>query len=211
MYHLVSMRPSVRLCTSRLKLCSSRACSGGRRGHHRSTAPTRSPTVAADAMGPLARFLADDHARLDRLLGAAAGDRSAYEQLRAGLLRHIAMEEKVLLPAAKRLRNGAPVERADILRADHSALAALLVPTPTPAILDRARTLLAQHNPLEEGPDGVYAAVEALAGDGAEALLARLQAVPAVPVAAHFDGPRAFDSIDRLLRRALELRTTARR
>ena len=49
-------------------------------------------------------FLAADHVRLDGLLTVArAGDRidaDAYEQFRAGLLRHIGMEEKILLPAA---------------------------------------------------------------------------------------------------------------
>ena len=64
--------------------------------------------------GKIHRFLADDHARLDRLLERAAAnpktvDPAAYAEFRAGLLRHIAMEEKILLPAAQRLRGGAPL------------------------------------------------------------------------------------------------------
>lgn len=59
--------------------------------------------------GPVYRFLADDHARLDLLLQRAFADPDqidlhAYSEFRSGLLRHIAMEEKVLLPAAQQRR-----------------------------------------------------------------------------------------------------------
>ena len=88
--------------------------------------------------GRLCRFLADDHARLDALLQRAIAspgeiDRAAYAEFRAGLLKHISMEEKILLPAAQRTRGGEPLPFAAKLRLDHGALATLLVPTPTPA------------------------------------------------------------------------------
>jgi hypothetical protein len=154
------------------------------------------------------QLLEGDHARLDALLNAAAGasngpiDMVAYGGFRTGLLRHIGMEEKILLPAARRLRGGAPLERATQLRLDHAALAALLVPTPTFELLAKLRSLLALHNPLEEGPEGVYAECEALAATDQPELLTRLQEAPEVPPARHFDGPRAFAAIDRLLRAA---------
>jgi hypothetical protein len=158
-------------------------------------------------------FLEDDHRRLDELLAAAvAGDRievAPYEELRAGLLRHIGMEERILLPAAKRLRGGDPLPEARLLRADHGALVAMLVPTPTPAIVERIGAVLALHNPIEEGTDGIYAACERLAAGEADALLAQLERAPPVPLAPHFDGPRAFEAIDRLLRGAGELRGDA--
>jgi hypothetical protein len=155
--------------------------------------------------GPIHAFLADDHARLDALLRRSAAepevvDRAAYDEFRAGLLRHIAMEEKVLLPEARRLRGGEPLVLAKQLRADHAALAALLVPTPTHQILGKIGTVLAEHNPLEENAGGIYEIVEQLAGIEAAALLARIIAVPEVPLAQHFDGPRAHDSIASLLR-----------
>jgi hypothetical protein len=83
-------------------------------------------------------FLASDHGRLDGLLQramteAGAIDRAAYAEFRARLLKHIGMEEKILLPEAQRVRGGEPLAMAAKLRLDHSALAALLVPTPTPA------------------------------------------------------------------------------
>src|SRR6185295_2002294 len=109
---------------------------------------------------------------------------------RQGLLRHIGMEEKILLPAAHRVRDGEPLPIAAQLRLDHGAIAALLVPTPTPTIVAALRAILARHNGLEEGAEGVYARCERLAGNDAETLLAELRATPEVPVAPHDDGPR---------------------
>ncbi len=157
--------------------------------------------------GPLYRFFAEDHARLDGLLLASlteAGtiDRAAYAEFRAGLLKHIGMEEKILLPAAQRLQDGEPIAMAAKLRLDHGALAALLVPTPTPTIIAALRTVLEAHNPLEEGPGGVYECCEALVGVEAEALLAQLRAVPEVPVAPHADGLYVMDTVRRTLARA---------
>ena len=52
-------------------------------------------------MGPIAGYLADDHARLDALLTRGTTDPAAYADFRRGLLRHIGMEEKILLPVAQ--------------------------------------------------------------------------------------------------------------
>jgi hypothetical protein len=119
--------------------------------------------------GPLTTFLASDHARLDGLLQRAmtaggAVDRAAYAEFRAGLLRHISLEEKILLPAAQRWQGGDPLPLAARLRLDHGALAALLVPTPTPAIIAALRTVLAAHNALEEGPGGSRSAASSWPG-----------------------------------------------
>jgi hypothetical protein len=153
--------------------------------------------------GPLYAFLQEDHAKLDELLQRADAaptlDLPAYELFRRGLLRHIAMEEKVLLPEARRLRGGQSLPVAKQLRADHAALAALLVPTPTHEILATIRTILTEHNPLEEDPGGLYELCEQLAGADVGVLVERVKSTPEVPVAAHFDGPRAHAGIERLL------------
>ncbi len=57
--------------------------------------------------GPLYQFLADDHTRLAGLLQRATAhlgeiDQAAYTEFRAGLLKHISMEEKGLLPTVQR-------------------------------------------------------------------------------------------------------------
>jgi hypothetical protein len=158
-------------------------------------------------VGPIARFLADDHERLDALLQRAVVesgtiDRVVYAEFRAGLLKHIGMEEKILLPAAQRGRGGEPLPTAAKLRLDHGALVALLVPTPTSRIVAAIRTILADHNALEEGRGGVYEVCEQLAGAEANALLASLRAAPEVPVNSHVDGPRIMDAAHRALARA---------
>ncbi len=152
-------------------------------------------------------MLAEDHALLDGLLQhslteAGLINHAAYAEFRAGLLRHISLEEKLLLPAAQRLRGGEPLALAAKLRLDHGALAALLVPTPTPAIVAALRRILAAHNVVEEGPGGVYECCERLAGAEVEALLAQLRAAPEVPVAPHSDGPEVMDVVRRALVRA---------
>jgi hypothetical protein len=158
-------------------------------------------------MGPIYRFLAGDHARLDALLHGAFADPNqidlqAYGQFRAGLLRHIAMEEKILLPAAQKARSGEPLPIAAKLRLDHGALAALLVPTPTTAIAASIRVILTAHNPLEEGPDGLYQACEALLAGESEGIAARLRSAPEVKLAPFNDGPQVMESARRALARA---------
>ena len=157
--------------------------------------------------GALTNVLAGDHTRLDGLLrramtAASPIDRAAYTEFRAGLLKHISLEEKILLPAAQRWQGGDPLPIAAKLRLDHGALAALLVPTPTPAIIVAICTILAAHNALEEGPGGVYERCEELAGAEADALLAQLQAAPTVPVAPYADGPQVMSVVRRALARA---------
>ena len=157
--------------------------------------------------GPLTHFLAGDHTRLDGLLRramteASTIDRAAYAEFRAGLLKHISLEEKILLPAAQRWQGGVPLPLAAKLRLDHGALAALLVPTPTPAIIAALRTILVAHNALEEGPGGVYERCEQLAGAEVDGLLAQLHAAPEVPVAPYADGPQVMSVVRRALARA---------
>lgn len=157
--------------------------------------------------GPIGRFLADDHRRLEALLDEALStpgriQRDPYAAFREGLLRHIAMEEKVLLPAAQRARGGGPLPSAPKLRLDHAALAALLVPSPTPAIIAAIRAVLAAHNPIEEGPDGLYETCERLLSDQTEAMLGRLRAAPEVAAAPHINGPRVLEATRRALERA---------
>lgn len=139
-------------------------------------------------IGPVEAFMTEDHARLDALLRASNGDDDEYRAFRGGLLRHIAMEEKVLLPFARAAR-GAPLAIAAQLRADHSRIARLLVQSPTRALVDELCAVLETHNAIEEGPTGLYATCDALAGDGATAIVERLRAQPAVPQAKYYDGP----------------------
>jgi hypothetical protein len=158
--------------------------------------------MPGDTMGPIVRYLTEDHAALDALLRRGESDAAAYHAFRRGLLRHIGMEEKVLLPAAQRLRGGERLPAATRLRLDHGALAALLVPTATPLIRAALRGILTCHNPLEEGPDGIYAACERLAGDDGDALLTALREFPEVSVNPHVDSALVEGATRRALARA---------
>jgi hypothetical protein len=157
--------------------------------------------------GPLTEYLAADHRRLDALFQSASADPdhidgAAYRQFRAGLLRHIGLEEKILLPAAQRLNGGVPLSIAAKLRLDHGALAALLMPTPTASIIKAIHSILANHNAMEESPDGLYTLCDRLAGAEAEQLLTKLQAAPGVTVMPHNDNPAVMNTVRRTLERA---------
>ncbi|HSN27759.1 MAG TPA: hemerythrin domain-containing protein [Kofleriaceae bacterium] len=151
----------------------------------------------------IADFLAADHLRLRALLAQATADPSRielapYRDFRAGLLRHIAMEEKVLFRLARE-RRGSPLPVTIQLHADHAALATLLVPSPTHALVATIRDILVEHDPLEEGPDGLYAECERLAGPDVDDVLARMHAIPPVRASQHVDEPRIHEAIARLL------------
>lgn len=157
--------------------------------------------------GPVTRFLAEDHRRLEQLLRTSVGStgrvmQGTYERFRAGLLRHIGMEEKILLPAAQRWNGGQPIAIAAKLRLDHGALAALLMPTPTTDIVGTIHRILEQHNLAEEGPDGWYAICDRLAGADAEQLIIRLRAAPDVAVLPHSDTAAVRGAVRRALERA---------
>lgn len=154
-------------------------------------------------MGGITEFLSRDHDRLDALFvkasaNAARIDPGAYEAFRRGLLKHVGMEELILLPAARRL-GGAAVPLAERTRLEHAALTSLLIPAPTAQILSVLRAVLEPHNRMEEEGDGLYAQCERALGAEADSVLAQLRAARDIPPAAHADGPRVADSIRRAL------------
>jgi hypothetical protein len=156
---------------------------------------------------PVTDFLLDDHRRLEGLLQSAvtqvgAVDQGVYDQFRAGLLRHIGMEEKILLPAAQRLRGGEPLSIAAKLRLDHGAIASLLMPPPTSAIIATIHAVLKVHNTIEEGPGGLYDICDELAGSEAAQLLAKLQAAPELAVLPCSDSSAVMPAVQRALERA---------
>ena len=155
-------------------------------------------------LGPIRHFLAADHERLDALLSSAVKpsgnvDLATYAEFRAGLLRHIGIEEKILFPASQRVNGGTPLPMVARLHLEHGALALLLVPTPTAGIVAEIRSILDGHNEREEGPGGVYDFCDRLLGTEMAAVLEELRTYPPVKLAPHFDGPgisrRAEDAL----------------
>jgi len=164
-------------------------------------------------MSALHDLLTRDHARLDQLLASSLRpdgsiDQVSYRAFRGGLLWHIAVEERVLLPAVRMRRVDSEIERQ--LHRDHAALAALLVPPPSAAEIEAIRTILEAHNPLEEGPGGFYEDVEEIIGAELPAILARVREVPQVRLAPHADTEVTRRSIEQLVREAEEGRRRLR-
>jgi hypothetical protein len=161
--------------------------------------------------GKVYDYLADDHRRLEEALGRATRDSrviepTAYLEFRAGLLRHIGMEEKTLFPAGKAARGAEALPAISRLHLDHGALAALLVLTPTASIIAAIRSILESHNSLEEGPNGIYAAYERL-GFNTNEVLERLLHTPPVAMAPYTDNPTAVRSAkDALVRAGYDLK-----
>jgi hypothetical protein len=157
--------------------------------------------------GELQKYLSEDHARLDKLLAQSVEnqhsiDLKPYSEFRQGLLRHIGMEEKIVLPAIMKFQNGRQAEIAQRLRLDHGALVALLVPPPSLAIVATIRSILAEHNPLEENAGGLYQLLDQLAGEETDMLLVKLKAAPEVPALPHNDRPGILDITRRAVERA---------
>jgi hypothetical protein len=150
------------------------------------------------------RYLTTDHERLDALLARAIAsppgiDEAAFGEFRAGLLRHIAMEEKVLFTDA-RARGDAPLRSlVGVLHADHAAIASMLVPPPTPALIASLRAVLDEHNPLEEDPGGLYDRCDELSGGDPASTIARMEAIPPVRASQYLDEPRIHQHIERML------------
>ena len=155
--------------------------------------------------GRLTAWFAADHARLDALLrrsvaDPAAFDLEAFEAFRRGLLKHIALEEKFLLPAVRTARGGEPLPVARRLRVDHGAIASLLVPSPDAALVAELRSILEPHNAVEEEAGGLYQACDELLGPEAGPLLERIRAYPDVKVSPHRDVPSVYRTAEEALR-----------
>jgi hypothetical protein len=145
--------------------------------------------------GPILSYLEYDHARLDHLLkraGAGVSDEvhpEEYQKFRAGLLRHIGLEERILFPAMA-LHGVAPVA-GDLrrIRLDHGALAALLMVPPTPPVIALLRAILHLHDNFEERDGGIYRVCEELAGPRVRDVAIKLMSAPAVSAAPINHGP----------------------
>lgn len=155
----------------------------------------------------LYRYFTNDHRRLEDLLDRATVDLDnidlvLYNQFRRGLLKHISMEEKILIPVAQKHRGGEALPIAAKLRLDHGAIAALLVPPPTRTIIAALRGILAQHDLLEESHGGAYEICEQLVGDGMDSLMDMVRNASDVPPNAYNPNPNVMDAVRRALARA---------
>lgn len=161
---------------------------GSRMGSRRSPSPQ---------FARITDYLTQDHERLHELLEQARRPGSfqadPFASFRGGLLRHIAIEERVLLPAAREARGGLPLSRAHELRVEHAALTSLLVPVPDLSLCSEIAELLGRHDRKEEGPEGVYAECEAAFSPAESARLAEVAAsYRQVRMAPHSSRPNLY-------------------
>jgi hypothetical protein len=157
--------------------------------------------------GPLYKLFVEDHRRLEKLLNRATlsapkYDMAAYDQFRSGLLKHIKMEEVVIIPAAQAIREGKPLAMASELRLIHGALVSLLVSPPSPTIVKAMKVILSDNNRSEEVQGGLYDLCERLAGDKLHDLMKKVADVPEVPMPPIKTGPKVLDATKRALQRA---------
>lgn len=156
--------------------------------------------------GELYNYFFGDHRELEEALAQAAASATiepvAYAKFRNGLLRHIALEEKVLLPALERVTKDRMKPVLDRIHADHGAIAALLVPPPTHGIVRAIRHILGLHNVLEESPEGLYDVCEHLPEDVVAEIVLKARSAPAVLVQPHNGGPGVIEATMRALQRA---------
>ncbi|MGE5313124.1 MAG: hemerythrin domain-containing protein [Acidobacteriota bacterium] len=158
--------------------------------------------------GPLYRLLEEDHRRLESLLAQTRREMedsaplTMYDEFRKGLLRHISIEEKVLIPAVQRVRGAAVQSVAERLRLDHGAIAALLVPPPSPMIIRALFGILDKHNVIEEGTEGFYEVCETLPEEEQQRLMQDVHSARQIPLSPNINNPNALDATRRALARA---------
>lgn len=133
----------------------------------------------------LAHELEQEHLRLTSQLEACHGPLGvthpeAFEAFRRALVRHIAIEEKVLAPAL-RARLGAAVDGAlKDLKQDHMALVTLVVPEPCDEWFEDLREFLVHHFAVEEAEGGLHALALAHLADAQAELAEAVRLLPAV-------------------------------
>jgi len=156
---------------------------------------------------PIYRFFTNDHRLMDELLDKATANPDElqmdhYHQFRAGLLKHIKMEEKILFPAAQKANGNIPLPPAVKLRLDHGALISLMVVPPSAQVIKVLRFVLDKHDLLEEEPGGMYDVCGKLTEGKTNQLLQELEKVAEVPVHPFNEAGYASDVARRTLLRA---------
>jgi hypothetical protein len=154
----------------------------------------------------ISEYLANDHNRLDELLQRSVTEsgtinESAYHEFRQGLLRHIGIEEKILIPALQSGLDSEMKKTLEKIRMDHSAIVALLVPPPSSVIISALKTILSGHNVLEESNGGFYERAD-IADEQLLQIVEKVKHYPEVKSLAHNPDPKVLEATRRALERA---------
>jgi hypothetical protein len=157
--------------------------------------------------GSLYQYFSDDNRRLEELMDQAVAnldkiDHAAYDDFRQGLLQHISIEEKIVLPAIQQAQGGRPFPSAARLRLDHGALAALMVPPPSPQIIAAIKAILIDHNRIEESSRGLYQTCQQVVGENLGHLMEKVRTLPEIDITPTKSSPYVMEAIRRALMRA---------
>ena len=149
-------------------------------------------------------YFTQDHRRLESLLhraidASALVDEAAYVEFRIGLLKHIALEEKILIPA---LSKSDKYPLASQLRLEHGAIAALLVLPPSVEIKNALLGILRSHNKCEESEAGLYKDCDTLLEISLDTIMQMIKTYPNVPVMPYNNSQMAHDAVRRAVSRA---------
>jgi hypothetical protein len=126
------------------------------------------------------RAMESDHRRIEESLSRALKgptlDEGCYREFREVLLRHIGIEERVLLCGLKAAR--IDFAQAKAIHREHAAMGALLAAVPDTSLARELERLLVGHIDLEESPEGLFALCRS--GLSAQVLVVEAHAYPAV-------------------------------
>lgn len=131
--------------------------------------------------GPIYNYLHKDHIILgdflEKIIDKSGNiERSYYEKFREGILKHIGIEEKILIKSLEK-KGKVPAEILK-LKLDHSAISALLVPEPTKGIINTIKEILRDHNLLEEMDGGFYDECDKWLKEEVEAIIEKIKNYP---------------------------------
>lgn len=124
-----------------------------------------------------------------------------YDEFRRGLLRHIGIEEKIVLPLLRSVA-GCGFDMEAQLRLEHGAIAALLVPPPAPELLFALMGLLQRHNHLEEDPETLYQLLDDCVRAAGDDILRKVVEFPDVPLSRFINNPHAVEPAKRAVARS---------
>jgi hypothetical protein len=154
-------------------------------------------------MARLTQLLTTEHEELLGMLDACVTrrsgvDRARFDAFRRRALRHIAVEQRVLLPALGRMHKLTDAMRNAMSR-DHRALVMLCVPEPNIGFVRDLQELLAWQVSVQESAGGVFKVYDAFVRDE-HALDKALAGVPAVEPPAFAAGADVAVAVQRVLK-----------
>lgn len=130
-------------------------------------------------------FLTQTHEELrdllDKSLSVEGVQLEPYEAFRTELLKHIGVEEHIVLPLVEE-RSPQRFFALKQIRLEHRAIGMLLALQPSGEIITVIRNLLKKHDFLEETPDTLYDILDDCCADDQPELLKRIREYPGLPL-----------------------------